>query len=92
MSQAVLARALDTDQGTISRYERSAMEPSLDTIAAIEDACDRPRGFILRLAGYVDDSEGVLDSLSNDPVLSDDQREILAATYRAAVDRAAGRK
>lgn len=85
MTQAELARAVGRDQTTISLWCSDSTRPSLEQLRAIELACDRPIGSILRAAGYVDEVVTVPDAIRADPALSDEGRRMLLAVYDAAV-------
>lgn len=86
-TQADLAAALGVTQGAVSKWVRGDLSPSLEQLAAIEVATGRPRGFILRCAGFVEDVTTVESALLNDPAISDDSRDLLMIAYRGAVER-----
>jgi transcriptional regulator with XRE-family HTH domain len=54
-TQTELARFVGVAQNTVSRWTTGEVEPSLADIAIIEEACELPKGSILRAAGLVDD-------------------------------------
>lgn len=66
LTQAQLADAVNTDQGTVSRWENGNLRPELDDLRAIEDAAGVPHGTILRRAGYVAEIKTVRDALEAD--------------------------
>ncbi|HEY1119935.1 MAG TPA: helix-turn-helix transcriptional regulator [Acidimicrobiales bacterium] len=86
LRQIDLAAKLGVDQTAISRWSRGTSRPQLEEIAAIEAACDRPRGFVLRLAGFVDEVVDVATAVAVDPALSDQGRRIVLTTYRSVVE------
>ena len=54
-TQTELARRIGVAQNTLSRWTTGEVEPSLSDLIAIEDACELPRGHILRSAGLVEE-------------------------------------
>lgn len=93
-TQADLARALGVDQTTVSSWSRGNSRPTLEQLAALEDACDRPLGFVLRLAGFVEDVVDVPGAVAVDPCLDDLGRDVVLNAYRAylAAREAQGRQ
>lgn len=82
MKQEDLAREIQVSQPTISRWARGESEPTLGELAQIEQLCRRPRGFILRTAGFVDEDRDFEAVVASDPLLDDDGREAIIALYR----------
>lgn len=80
-TQVRLSEATGIDQQTISKYARGAVQPSLDVVVAVEDACGAARGSILRLAGYVSDELDVASALRSDPHLDAEGRELVSSLY-----------
>lgn len=89
LTQTELASRLGVAQNTISRWSTGEVEPRLDDIAAIEDACGLARGHILRAAGFVATGEQPEDALAADHRLDAARRELLVAAYRAALEQCA---
>lgn len=85
LTQAELARQLGVAQNTISRWSTGEVEPRLDDIVAVENACKLPRGFLLRAAGYVEHDSTPEMAIAADHRLDDARRELLLAAYRAAL-------
>ena len=56
MTQAEIAAALGVAQNTVSRWSTGDVEPRLDDIADLERVLGLPSGYILRSAGYVEDT------------------------------------
>lgn len=83
-TQSQLAARLGVAQNTISRWSTGDVKPSLQDIARIEDACDVPRGFVLRSAGYVIDLRSTEEMINADINLTKEQRELLLVAYRVA--------
>lgn len=84
LSQQDLAVALDVAQPRISDWEAGQpdVERALDTLAEIERVCGRPRGHILRRAGYL--ADGPIDArtaLADDPHLDEAARESVLEVY-----------
>ena len=90
-TQTGLAAVLGVAQNTVSRWSTGEVEPSLSDIVRLEQACEVPRGFVLRSAGYVLDHETVEDAIAADPRLDAPRRELILATYRVAVAQSSGR-
>jgi len=89
LTQTELAGRLGVAQNSISRWSTGEVEPRLDDIAAIEDACGLARGHILRAAGFVATGERPEDALAADHRLDAARRELLVAAYRAALEQCA---
>lgn len=85
LTQVELAEQLGVAQNTVSRWSTGDVEPSLDQIGAVEDACGLPRGFILRAAGYVDSSDSPEAVIAADHRLDAARRDLMLATYKVAV-------
>ena len=81
--QTDIAEKTGMSQSQISRFSTGGTPPSLDQIVAIEDAAGRPRGFILRAAGYVADTLTIEDAIDADPTLTDENRRILHAVVQS---------
>lgn len=71
LSQEQLSEMTGVKQTTISKYARGAVQPPLELLPAVDAACGKPRGHILRLAGYVDDEVDVVAAIENDPNITD---------------------
>ena len=83
LSQWDLARLLDTGQTTIARWETTRV-PSVDDIAAIEEALELPGGFILRQAGYVDEpAPTVEEAVAHDGTLTRTAKDLVLGAYRS---------
>lgn len=89
-TQDQLAKAIDESQPSISRWARGEVEPTPSDIWNIEQACGRPPGFVLRLAGYVEEASSVEGALGIDDTLDDDGRRYVLAVYREAQRLASG--
>lgn len=87
MRQIDLAERIGVTQGKVSRWSVGQSEPSLDELADIEDACELPRGWILRTAGLVANPVDVREALLADPLLPDELRGFVVDAYDAAVRR-----
>ena len=81
MSQERLAELIGTRQPRISAWVGGKNRPSLETIAAIEDATGRPRGWILERAGFVAMPTTTAEMLAFDPDLDESSRRVLRAVY-----------
>lgn len=82
LSQQALSELLGIDQSLISKYARGAVAPPLDFLEQVDVALARPRGHVLRLAGYVDDeSTDAIAAIQHDPYITDGQRDALLLLY-----------
>lgn len=84
LTQEALAAQLNEKQQTISGW-MLLREPRLDDLVRIEQILGKPRGFLLRSAGYVADATSARDAILGDPKLSESHRALLLATYDSAV-------
>lgn len=84
-TQAQVAAMIDVDQPTVSDWINDKRRPSLEQMAAIEEACDRPRGWLLRQVGYLDDCVTFEDVVANDRKLSDSDRKAIGGLYLVLV-------
>lgn len=87
LTQRELAGHLGVAQNTVSRWATGEVEPRLDDIAAIEVACGLVNGHILRASGYVDDDVDPVSVVASDHRLDNGRRELLLATYAAALEQ-----
>lgn len=86
-SQTELAEQLDVGQSNISKWMRGVTRPSLDDLVRLEEVCGRRRGFILKAAGYIEESApSTAEAIQNDPRLDDLGRRIVLASYEAALN------
>lgn len=84
--QIDVANRLGVAQNTVSRWATGTNLPkTLDQLSAIEEACDRPAGFILNAAGYIQVTS-VPEAIAMDPGLTDHDRDFLLAGYRHAIE------
>jgi transcriptional regulator with XRE-family HTH domain len=86
LTQESLATLVGVSQKRLSNWE-TAREPKLDMIANLERAIDgdRRRGWLLRLAGYVEDAATLEEMIDSDPRL--DPRGRLAVKALIAPSR-----
>ncbi|GDX30462.1 hypothetical protein LBMAG14_09380 [Actinomycetes bacterium] len=89
LTQTELAKKLGVAQNTVSRWSTGDASPSFDDLAALERACNLPLGWVLRAAGYVTETKTAADAIAADPNIDSPRRELLLATYRAAVAQSA---
>lgn len=79
-TQTQVAQKLGVQQNTISRWVNGENTPHLDDIKRLELAVGRPVGFVLRLAGYVEQETDVSAAIELDDTLSDGLRDALRST------------
>lgn len=53
-----IATHFDVADSTITRWEKGKRTPALDQLPDLDALAGKPRGHVLRIAGYVDDPEG----------------------------------
>jgi transcriptional regulator with XRE-family HTH domain len=87
LKQEELAERTGIPQQTISRLARGDSSPKFQHLAALEDACGRPRGWILVKAGIVANVTTVPEAIALDPDLDDKARQILMDLYNGEVSR-----
>lgn len=84
VNQRQLAERLGYSQPSVSQWLTGSSLPKVTDIPRIEDACERPRGFILQAAGYCSPATTVSEALAHDVQLSDLSRAIVLAAYESA--------
>jgi transcriptional regulator with XRE-family HTH domain len=90
LSQVELARRLQergwvrVDQSTVSKWVRGVSMPPLEVLPDVDAACGRPRGYVLRLAGYVEDVDptDVVAAIDADDQLTPEMKQSLKLTYK----------
>jgi len=88
LSQLRLGELAGLGQDKISRYETRRNEPGLAALFAIDRACGRPAGTVLRRAGLIDDLPPTTEELLKaDRDLRADDAESLIRFYSLAVGR-----
>lgn len=87
MTQDELARAVGTDQGTVSKWESGRIWPGYDDLPKIEKAAGVPRGTILRRAGYVAEIRTLDDWLEADSTIPRPDLDVIRAAIAAARKR-----
>jgi transcriptional regulator with XRE-family HTH domain len=81
LKQEELSDRTGIPQQTISRLASGSSSPKLRHLVAIEEACDRPRGWILIQAGYIAEVRTVEEAIAVAPELEDGERRILMDVY-----------
>lgn len=84
MTQEQLAALIAVDQPTLSKWERNLQRASFEHIRAVEDATNRPRGFVLVAAGLVEKVTTVEDAIAMDPTIDDRFRDLLLTSVQGA--------
>lgn len=80
VSQTQIAEALGVDQPRVSKWARGESQPPLEKLPVIDALCGQPRGYVLRLAGYVDDID-IEAAIKADPRLTEKGRSTVLAYY-----------
>jgi len=86
-----LADRLDVATSSISRWENGGRLPALDLLPRFDALLDRPRGEVLRRAGYVADDLGEVDVVAvirADRWLTSEQKLTLTDVYESMSRRA----
>lgn len=94
LSQVELARRLQergwvrVDQSTVSKWVRGVSMPPLEVLPDVDAACGQARGYVLRLAGYVEDPDptDVLAVIDADDQLTPEMKQSLKLTYKGYVE------
>lgn len=81
LTQDELASKASIGQSTLSQWENGRSTPDANQLRGIEEACDRPAGWILIQAGYVSDVATVPEAIAVAPELEDGERQILMDVY-----------
>lgn len=89
LKQEDVAAALNVDQGTVSRWGRGLQKIDLDYFPKIDDLCHQSRGYLLRLAGYVDDDLDLPAIIATTSELQPRQRQTLLDVYVSLRKRSA---
>ena len=89
LRQEDVAAALHVDQGNVSRWARGLQKLDLDYFPKIDDLCGQPRGYLLRLAGYVDDDIDLPAIIATASELHPKQRQTLLDVYVSLRKRSA---
>lgn len=87
MTQTALGELVGKDQPAVSKWERGEIRPSLEDIAAVEEAAGRPKGFVLITAGLVELPTTPVMAIELDSALSDEAKQAVIAVYEAMVGR-----
>lgn len=82
-----LADQLGVVQPTISRWEKGGRLPALELLPRFDNLLGRPRGELLRRAGYVEDDCDVITAIRSDQILGADHKLILVEVYEAILRR-----
>lgn len=84
-SQAAVAREIGVNPSTVTRWVQGSYMPTFDDLASIERLADRPRGWILHAAGYIEDVRTVPEAIDMDAALTDSARRAMHGAYLAAI-------
>lgn len=87
-----LAARLGVEPSTVSRYVTGKLSVPLELLPAIDVMCGKRKGYVLRLAGFVDDEMSTEEAISSDPALTETGRATVASYYRFVRDEYDERK
>ncbi len=91
VTQEALAARLGVRQSSIQKWA-THREPRLDRVLTIEQALGHPRGYLLRLAGYVQEARSTEEVIRADTRLLPDGRDSVLDLYRSFVSRSAAKR
>lgn len=87
VTQEQLAEHLGVHQTTVSGWFVGKAQPPLRHLPAIDELCGQPKGYVLRLGGYVEDDLDVEAALAVDPLFADpEDRAMVVRFYRRMRD------
>lgn len=91
LRQGDVAKILGVDQATVSKWARGVQRIDLEYFPEIDRVCQRPLGYVLTKAGYVDPRPpvDVRAAIVADPNLDEEGRSALAMLYEVLRTRAA---
>lgn len=89
LRQHEIAKALGVDQATVSKWSRGVQRIDLEYFPVLDELCGMPKGYVLRMAGFVEDTSGnsVKDAVAADPRLDATGRMVVMETYEHQVRR-----
>lgn len=82
LTQDELAAKAGVGQSTLSQWETGKSTPDALQLRAIEDACERPGGWISVQAGLIELPVSVAEVIAMAPELNDRDRDILMDVYK----------
>lgn len=88
LTQQQMADAAKIPQSKVSQYERGLYLPPLDRLLAIDDVCNQPRGYTLRLAGVIEETTDVRSAIMADSRVAGRVRAALVDIYDSALGNA----
>lgn len=89
MSTRDIATRFEVSDSTITRWENGKRTPRLDQLPLLDELAEQAHGYILRLAGYVDDPRpgDVLAAIATDPRLGAEGKTSVRQVYGVFVKR-----
>jgi transcriptional regulator with XRE-family HTH domain len=90
LTQQELGDRVGLGQPAIQKWESGRRKiTDLNRLAELEAAMGHSRGYVLRLAGYVEDAQTARQAIEHDPLLTPDHRRIVLNTYDGAAEESA---
>jgi transcriptional regulator with XRE-family HTH domain len=89
-SKRDIAERLGVEAPTVSRWENGTRQPELALLPRIDQLLGRPRGEVLRRAGFVEEVADVRSAIAADPLLTDKSKSALSLLYDVLTAQDAG--
>lgn len=83
--QTDLAEAANMQQGTLSKWERGTLTPSIAELAWLEQCLDLKPGALFTAAELVPANMMTVNEIMHDPELDEHQREFVLSAYWAGI-------
>jgi hypothetical protein len=81
-----VAAELGVDVSTVGRWATGERSVPIEMLPAIDSLCGKRKGYVLRLAGYVDDDLSIEDAIESAPELTETGRSTVLSYYRFVRD------
>lgn len=77
-----MARRLGSTADRVSKWQRGVSNVPIDDLPEIERSLGLPLGYFLREAGYVEERQGLVAAIANEPQLSEYDKALLTAVVQ----------
>lgn len=82
-----VATELGVDVSSVGRWATGERSVPIEVLPMIDAMCQQPKGYVLRLAGYVDDEMSIEAAIESDPALDDFGRRAVSTYYTFVRDK-----